>query len=60
MLSNAADKIMGLVFTQEMKMYILYDHRRNLKFGNLFLLFCPPWTVFFLNIPDATSDPVAI
>lgn len=39
MLSNAADKITGLVLTKEMKKYFLYDYKRNLKFGKLLL--CP-------------------
>lgn len=60
MLNNTADKIMHLALTQEMEKYILYDHKRNLKFGNLFLLLCPSWTVFLLNISDVTNDPMAV
>lgn len=40
MLSDAADKIMGLVLTKETKKCVDYDYKRNLTFAELLL--CPP------------------
>lgn len=42
LLNDAANEVGWFNFTEEVEKHILYDCKRNLKSGILFLLLCPP------------------
>lgn len=56
LLNNAANKVVGLILTEEVEKYILYDYKRNLKSGILFLVLHPPILIEYSRYCKWSSD----